>query len=412
MRANVIIILLLARLAVSQTREEELKQQRQEHADHLTPEINSRSEEWVRRLKDDNILARVNYGYNGIGLKVGGLVTGSGFALGPQYFRDDLRNGSIAVRASAQISFQNYQKVEAGLVLPKLLHGKMTFDLRGAYRNYPRIPFYGIGPDSQKMRANYRLEDTAFDGAVALSPFRFVKIGGAAGLLNLNIGPGTDSRYISAEKAFTPAQAPGIDRQSNFYRYGGFGKFDYRDDPFAPRNGGSYVLQYTRYEDHNLHLHDFNLVDIDLQQYFGFFNKSRVFAFRAHARLTDTRAGQTVPFYLQPIAGGSDDLRGFRAFRFTDNNSFVMNGEYRWAIFSGLDGALFMDAGKVFHRRGQLNFNDLEASAGFGLRFNARNRTFMRVDVGFSHEGFQVWFKFADIFTPRPLGTADSQPIY
>ena len=59
-----------------------------------------------------------------------------------------------------------------------------------------------------------------------------------------------------------------------------------------------------------------------------------------------------------------------------------------------------------------MNFNDLEASAGFGLRFNARNRTFMRVDVGFSHEGFQIWFKFTDIFQPRPLGTADSQPVF
>jgi hypothetical protein len=45
------------------------------------------------------------------------------------------------------------------------------------------------------------------------------------------------------------------------------------------------------------------------------------------------------------------------------------------------------------------------------LRFNARNRTFIRLDFGFSHEGFQFWFKFNDIFQPRPLGTADSQPI-
>jgi outer membrane protein assembly factor BamA len=340
------------------------------------------------------------------------LVNGSGFAFGPQYFRDDLRDGAVTVRASAQISFKNYQKAEAGLVLPKLLGGRIAFDLRAAYRNYPGIQYYGPGPDSPRMRANYRLEDAAFDGAVSMAPFRFVKLGGAAGLLNMNIGPGTDSRFISAEKVFTPAQAPGIDRQSDFYRYGGFGQFDYRDDAFGPRNGGNYVLQYTRYEDRELHLHDFNLVDLDVQQYFGFLNRSRVLAFRAHARLTDTRAGQTVPFYLQPLVGGSDDLRGFRAFRFSGNNSFVMNGEYRWAIFSGLDGALFMDAGKVFQRRGQLNFNDLEASAGFGLRFNVRNRTFMRVDVGFSHEGFQVWFKFADIFAPRPLGTADSQPIF
>jgi outer membrane protein assembly factor BamA len=136
-----------------------------------------------------------------------------------------------------------------------------------------------------------------------------------------------------------------------------------------------------------------------------------VIALRGRTRLTDTRNGQTVPFYLQPLVGGSDDLRGFRPFRFSGNNSLVLNGEYRWAIFAGCDGAVFLDGGKVFQRPGLLNFNDLEASAGFGLRFNARNRTFIRLDFGFSHEGFQVWFKFNDIFSQRALGTAESQPL-
>jgi hemolysin activation/secretion protein len=119
-----------------------------------------------------------------------------------------------------------------------------------------------------------------------------------------------------------------------------------------------------------------------------------------------------VPFYLQPILGGSDDLRGFRAFRFSGNNSLVLNAEYRWESFSGLDLALFVDGGKVFPTPGHLNFSNLEASGGFGLRFNARNQTFLRIDVGFSREGFQAWFKFNDVFVKRPFGTSSSQPVY
>jgi hypothetical protein len=60
--------------------------------------------------------------------------------------------------------------------------------------------------------------------------------------------------------------------------------------------------------------------------------------------------------------------------------------------------ALFADAGKVFPRRGQLNFSNLESSVGFGFRANVRNSVFLRVDVGFSHEGFMVWFKFNNVF--------------
>jgi outer membrane protein assembly factor BamA len=101
---------------------------------------------------------------------------------------------------------------------------------------------------------------------------------------------------------------------------------------------------------------------------------------------------------MQSILGGQNDLRGFRFARFYDKNAFVVNGEYRWQIFTGMDGALFYDAGKVFPRHGQLNFHDLEGSAGFGFRVNARNSVFLRVDVGFSHEGFQIWFSFNDVF--------------
>jgi hypothetical protein len=75
-----------------------------------------------------------------------------------------------------------------------------------------------------------------------------------------------------------------------------------------------------------------------------------------------------------------------------------MNAEYRWETFSGLDMAIFCDAGKVFPRRSDLNFRNLEASVGFGFRANIRNSVFMRVDTGFSHEGFQVWIKFSNVF--------------
>ena len=413
-RVLILVILTASGMSLTsgQTRSDALARQRSEHQANLAAERNSPAEDLLRRMKEERILERINYGYNGLGAKLGGLVSGSGFAGGPQYFRDDLRDGNVAIRAAAQISIKNYQKVDAQFSLPKLWDGKAIFDVRAGYRNYPGINYYGPGPDSAKIRSNYRLEDTSVDTSITLAPVRFFRFGGGAGLLAVNTGPGTDDRFSSIETVFTPQEVPGLDRQSKFFRYGAFAQFDWRDDAFGPRDGGNYVVQYTRFEDRDLKLHDFNLLDVDLQQYVGFFNRSRVLAFRAHGRFTDTRDGQTVPFYLQPVVGGSDDLRGFRPFRFSGNNSMALTAEYRWAIFSGCDGALFVDGGKVFTRRGDLAFNDLESSAGFGLRFNARNRTFMRMDVGFSHEGFQVWFMFNDIFQQRPLGTADSQAIW
>jgi outer membrane protein assembly factor BamA len=151
---------------------------------------------------------------------------------------------------------------------------------------------------------------------------------------------------------------------------------------------------------------------VNLEQYIGLFNRRRVFALRARTTLTDAAAGQVLPFYMQPVLGGSDDLRGFRPFRFADQNMLNLTAEYRWEVFSGLDMAIFFDAGKVFPTHGQLNFSHLEGCGGFGLRFNVLDRTFIRMDFGWSREGFQVWFKFNDVFKPRPLGTAGAQPIY
>ena len=68
-------------------------------------------------------------------------------------------------------------------------------------------------------------------------------------------------------------------------------------------------------------------------------------------------------------------------------------------------------------RTRQLTFDILtdrgnEVARKFGLRFNVQNATFIRIDVGFSHEGFQVWFKFNDVFNSRRYGTTTGQPVY
>ena len=63
-----------------------------------------------------------------------------------------------------------------------------------------------------------------------------------------------------------------------------------------------------------------------------------------------------MPFYLMPTLGGNDTLRGFREYRFRGPHAILRRREYRWEIWSGLDGALFYDAGKVANRRADLEF--------------------------------------------------------
>jgi outer membrane protein assembly factor BamA len=395
------------------TRTQEIEQARDKKRAALHPDEVSRTEAFLRDLKEKRWLERWATGYNGWRAKVGNVVTGGGFAIGPEYYREDLMRGNLVARGSAQFTTRGYTKYEAQASLPRLWGDHLLLDFLGSRRNYGGLPYYGPGPDSEKSRrTNYRLEDTSFDAIAALRPRRYFKLGGSVGALWVNVGPGTDDRYASTEEVFGPAQAPGINQQTDHLRTGVFGQFDYRDDPLGPKAGGNYVLQYSWYDDRKLGVFGFRRMDLDLQQYVPFLNRTHRIALRAKGTFTESDGTQTTPFYLRPVLGGSDDLRGYRPFRFSDRNMVVYNAEYQWEIFAGMDGALFFDAGKVMPRRSLLAFSDLETSAGFGLRFNVRNATFLRIDVGFSHEGFQVWFKFNDVFISRPFGTTTGQPVY
>jgi outer membrane protein assembly factor BamA len=212
----------------------------------------------------------------------------------------------------------------------------------------------------------------------------------------VNVGPGTDKRFVSAEQIYTPSMTPGIDRQTDFARTGLFAQYDYRDFPGGPRKGGNYIARYSWHFDRQLDLHSFRQLDLEVQQYIPFFNERRVIALRGKSVLTYAGDGQVVPFYLQPTLGGSDDLRGFRPFRFYDDNLTVFNAEYGGKPSADWTWRV-RGRRRVSPARG-LDLDDLEGCYGVGMRFNVRNAVFLRIDAGFSHEGFQVWLKFNNVF--------------
>jgi outer membrane protein assembly factor BamA len=355
-------------------------------------------------FRGNNVLERLTGGASGLRPKLGGMGAGTGFGIGPEYERTDLLGGQLTFRASAQSSFQGDRRMDLHLSAPKLSANRYFAEFYAIHHDYPRINYYGPGPDSEKSgRTAFRFEDTAVDAAFGVRPLSRLKLGASAGYVFNNVGKGTDSRYASTELVYSPAQAPGIDVQSDFLRVGGFAHYDWRDNPDGPRRGGNYFVQFSDYRDRSFDLSNFRRLDLEAQQFIPLLNDRRVFGVRARSTLTYREGGRPLPFYMQPSLGGSEDLRGYRPYRFRGDNLMVMNAEYRWEVFSGLDMAVFGDAGKVFMRKGDLALGDLETDIGVGLRFNSRNRTFLRLDVGFSHEGFQVWVRFTDVFKRAPV---------
>jgi outer membrane protein assembly factor BamA len=292
----------------------------------------------------------------------------------------------------------SYQKYEFRFKAP--LPGKLLFaDFGATYRDFSQERFFGSGPTSRKEdQTNYRLEDTNYLGRFGLTPARNVKAGVIGGWLKTNVGSGTNTLSPSIEKRFDAVEAPALSNQPNYLQTGAFVEADYRDQPGNPRSGGFYSASWTSFDDRKLGLYGFDQVNIEAQQYIPFFNHRRVIALRAKTTLTQTPDGQEVPFFMQPTLGGSEDLRGFREYRFRDRNVMVFNAEYRFEAFSGLDLAAFADAGNVAPRARDLKFSQLKTSYGVGFRFNTAKSVFLRADLGFSNEGKRLFIKFGHAF--------------
>lgn len=383
----------------AQTRVEVIEQERAAHSRQVAPEAPPKAEQAVLAIEKNPVFKALFGNPAGLRLRIGGMVPGSGFALGPEYTRPDLLNGNLKFRVSARASSRKYQRYEAELVAPYLASDKLYASLYAVHLDYPSMSYFGPGPkSSEEGRTVYRLENTAYGATLAYKPIPRLKVGVTGGYLEVNTGPSSHDEDPSAERIFSPAVTPGIDVQSNFLSGGPMLQYDYRDHAGRPRSGGNYEASYIFFDDRKLGRNEIQRFTAEANQYIPFFNEKRVIALRGRTVLSYRNTGQVVPFYLQPTLGGSEDLRGFQPFRFYDNNLLVFNGEYRWEVMSGFDMALFADAGKVFHNHSELDLTGLERSFGYGLRVGSRDTVAMRIDTGFSREGFQVWFKFGNFF--------------
>ncbi len=267
---------------------------------------------------------------------LGAIVPGQSFGAGPTYHRTGLWGGKLGFAVQARGSANESYLGRCDVSLSHLLgdHAFLTFTT--LHPDSSEMPYYGAGPDSRKTgRSDYRIEDTNVAVRPGVRIYKGLRATAIGSFLAVNTGPGHSSRYISTEKQFGPNVAPGIDRQTNFWRGGGLLEYDWRDRPNGAASGGKYSAQHVRYLARDLSSYSFFRLDLDAVQYIPLFNRTRVIALHGASSLTDTQNNQKVPFYLQPTLGGPDSLRSFRYGRFYGRQIPAFNGtEYLAATIS------------------------------------------------------------------------------
>ncbi len=403
MKTNIGNLILLASLSCASSlgqqdsRTDEIEAARSQKEQNLQPPEDPTLENVIVDA-EKNIIYRLFTSTDGPGIGFGQMVPGAGFSLNLRY-QKTLLNGHLHLAGYLDGSTKRYYLARFNASLLDLWDGHAVVDFSTTHSFFTQMPYYGPGPESRKTgRSDYRLERTDVEIRPALRPIRHLRVGLLGGFIANNVGSGTASQYISTEKQFDPSVTPGILQQTNYLQGGGFVDYDWRNDPAYPLSGGQYKAEYAKLSDRDVGLYSFYRVNLDAREYIPLFHRKRVIALHGATWLTDTNRTQQVPFYMQPTLGGPDTLRGFEPFRFYDDNAVLIQGEYRWEASTILDLALFADGGKVFHDWDQWNLHKIEGDFGFGLRFKTQSRLALRIDTGFSHEGFQVCFRAENPF--------------
>ena len=377
------------------TRAELLRREREEKQREVEP-YEQNSVERAMHLAEQRILPLLNR--DGVYARFGSLATGSGFAYGGGYRDRSLLYGRGRMDVWAAGSLRRYWALEARGAYPLTRNERVTLEAFARKYANPEEEFFGLGPESERSnQVAYDLRGTTagaiFDAAVGRS-FSF---GGRVESMWTTTGPSNSGRLRSIEEIFDPGALPSFANDQRFVRTGGHVLYDYRQ-PLNARRGGYYRLDLSHYTERD-GVADFTRADLDLRQYVSFLAERRILVGRMLVSTTEPASGASVPFFLQPALGGNDTLRGFRANRFRGPHSILLQGEYRFEVWSGLDFALFTDWGKVALDRSDLNFEDLERDFGFGFRFNTDNGVIVRVDTAFgSADGTHLHIVFGGLF--------------
>lgn len=117
-----------------------------------------------------------------------------------------------------------------------------------------------------------------------------------------------------------------------------------------------------------------------------FLPESRRLAFRGFLTKVENLQDRPIPFFDKPALGSSRTLRGFDNDRVREDAALHFTLEYRFPIWSFMDGNLFMDTGQVFNKFNDVAFNDFQSSFGFGFHIFNSKEVSVRAEFAFSDE--------------------------
>jgi hypothetical protein len=373
------------------TRAATVEQEESAKAKTLHPYVPGTAEKWMDKAED--ILVNGGLRWHPFFTSA---YSGGGFTLGVGYMQHVSSYNLLDIRGSYTIT--NYKRLEAEFIAPHLFHRRGVLSVLGGWREATEVGFYGIGTDTSKDdRTNYLFRQPYGSALLTLWPTRGIfMLRGGVELSRWTQEPGKGS-FPSVETRYTPETLPGLGAEATYLHSQGTVAIDWRTSPGYSRRGGFYGVTVHDYTDNDKEF-GFQQVDYEVIQHLPLVREAWVISLHGLAQTAFNKSNEQIPFFMLPSVGGGSSLRGYPSWRFRDNNSLLLQAEWRIMVNRFFDTAVFYDAGKVTARTADLDFDDLKTDIGFGLRFHGPTTTPLRVELAKSKEGLTAVFAASAVF--------------
>lgn len=311
---------------------------------------------------------------------------------GGYYFKSNSLKEINSISGSVIYTFRNQAKIN---VNPRFYtrDGRFHFTGNLNLRHYPD-KFFGIGETRQDVEVDYTSQ--AFS-AVFQPYYKFSD----DLLLGLHLGVRGERILASSvdenEVAEMRARYGGAGWDPYFMWFIGLNfMYDTRDSKFYPQKFSNFLKLSVNTANKALgSSYDVVSATLDFRQYVPTW-VGQVFAWQFYF---DTRLGKDVPFRMLPTLGGSDMLRGFREWEYTENSMFALQAEYRIPIYWRLKAALFCSVGDDFDIYNP-TISKVKVGYGGGLRFRLNDaRVNLRIDFAGNNYGeFKFYITATEAF--------------
>jgi hypothetical protein len=288
-----------------------------------------------------------------------------------------------------------------------------------------KLDYFGLGPStSDTARTYFGMRETVTGGNVTWpiwSKWNISLYGEANGRF-VDLRPSTGQASPSIEQMYTPATAPGLDRQPSFAQFA-------QGVRIRPSFAGghirlNYAVTFSEYVAAGDSTFSFRRFTTDLSHQFPLYSKTRSLVpnnfngpddcsvspgtnscpavtrnlegsigLRFLMNQSMTSAGGVVPFYFQPTLGGSDidgnpTLASYQDYRFRAPNTILARASFEHSIYGPLGFTAMVDEGKVALARSDLDFTHLLHTYSVGLTLRAGGFPMVMLLYSFGgHEG-------------------------